>query len=46
MIKEWQVETPAKKEGIDLKLFKTKTFSCGVIILYYSPAKNVDFGFM
>ncbi len=27
-------------DRIDLTLFKTKTFSCGAITLYYEPAKN------
>jgi len=27
-------------DRIDLKLLKTKTFSCGAIALYYEPAKN------
>jgi dihydrofolate reductase len=28
------------KDRIDLKLFKTKTFDCGAVTLYYEPAKN------
>ena len=28
------------KDRIDLKLFKTKTFDCGVVTLYYEPSKN------
>lgn len=27
-------------DRINLKLFKTKTFSCGAITIYYKPAKN------
>src|ERR1051326_7071287 len=29
----------AIKERIDLKLFKTKTFGCGAVALYYEPAR-------
>ena len=28
------------KNGVNLKLLKTKTFGCGVIILYYEPTKK------
>lgn len=28
------------KDRIDLKLLKTKTFSCGAVILYYEPIKK------
>ena len=28
------------RDRIDLKLLKTKTFRCGVVVLYYEPGKN------
>jgi dihydrofolate reductase len=28
------------KDRVDLKLLKTKTFTCGAVTLYYKPAKN------
>ena len=28
------------KDRVDLKLFKTKTFGCGAVALYYEPAKK------
>jgi len=28
------------KDRTNLKLFKTKTFNCGAVILYYEPVKN------
>ena len=28
------------KDRTNLRLFKTKTFNCGAVILYYEPAKN------